>query len=148
MKHEMPDKLDQLIDDALRSEAMRPSPPAMHRKIEYRLRIAALLAKESREFKQRVIVASVGTAAVVLVTAAMLTYLGASERFALETPGFLGFLDYWRAQSYSVLTIYSYLGFLASALVLVLPLAWACGRFLTHRATRWNLTIRRELPMN
>lgn len=85
--------LDSLIDGALRAESLRPTPPGFHARIERRLRVAAVIEQERREFRARVMART----ALVAVAAIGLLALGAGlglPQWVATVPGGLGYCDY------------------------------------------------------
>jgi len=89
------DKLDNVIEDALRSEPMRPVPSGFHRRMSNRLQVTALVQKERQGFRFRMAATSMvflalGVAAIGVPAAAF--YQGWVVR---SVPGAMGYFDYF-----------------------------------------------------
>ena len=93
MKPEYADSLDEMIDDALRSEALRPLPPGFHRATEERVRIAALLLEERRRFRVGMLRAGLFVLALSGVTGFLAVWGDVAGALARSIPGALGFYD-------------------------------------------------------
>lgn len=86
------DDLDGFIESALRSEPFRPVPFGFQRRVEDRLRVAALCERERRRFRRCMTVA--GMVMVGLVSAGIFfVFLAGAGGLAASIPGFLGFYD-------------------------------------------------------
>ncbi|NUM55069.1 MAG: hypothetical protein HUU46_15595 [Candidatus Hydrogenedentes bacterium] len=86
--------LDRFIEDALKSEPMRAVPAGFHRRVEERVRVAAMASHERHGFQSRVVASMILFAMValtVVVVPALAFYQGWSFR---ALPGAMGYLDY------------------------------------------------------
>jgi hypothetical protein len=96
------DPLDVRIDAALRTEKQVSVPPGFHARMSRRLRIAALLEREHRAFRRRMVHAAAMAALVSGLASALALYLDVSGSFLRHAPGFLGYLDYFKAATNQV----------------------------------------------
>ncbi len=89
------DWLDDAIDGALRSEALRPVPSSLHRNLGRRVRVVAMANAERRIFRRRM--AAAGALLVFIgVSSWAVAVVGDLEGIIQATvPGALGYYDYW-----------------------------------------------------
>lgn len=131
-----PTNLETFINDALAGEPLRPVPPGLHRRIETRLHIAAMIAYERRRFRQHMAAGAAllsGTFGVVFLAGSMLDL---EEWLAWSIPGGMGYFDYVTvsaANTWAVWVGSSALWFGAMAAVLAFIAApllprWAAAR--------------------
>lgn len=86
--------LDVMIEDALRSEPLREAPAGFHRRLDERLRIVAMVAKERKGFQIRVL-ASTALFAALLFTVVVVPALAYAQGWTVRSmPGAMGYLDY------------------------------------------------------
>ena len=105
----MPPKtdLDAVIEAALCDEPMRPVPLALHRRVEERVRIAALYERERTRF--RASMAALGVAFLAAVCAAVLVvvFTNLSVFLAHGVPGVRGQYDYYATSVQMTWSAYS-----------------------------------------
>lgn len=87
-------KLDLLLESALTSEPLLPSPLSLRDRIATKVRIAALIQEERRGFRSVAISAAALVAAAVSFTALFLSAVHGELWLARNMPGLLGYLDY------------------------------------------------------
>lgn len=100
--------LDVMIEDALRSEPLREVPAGFHRRIDERLRVVAMVAKERKGFQMRLL-ASAALFAALLLTVVVVPALAYAQGWTVRSmPGAMGYLDYlavFMAQEWEKLAI-------------------------------------------
>ncbi|MCC6153479.1 MAG: hypothetical protein IT367_06950 [Candidatus Hydrogenedentes bacterium] len=86
--------LDRYIEDALKGEPMRPVPTGFHKRVEERVRVAAIASRERRWFHSRMI-ASVILFAMIAFTVVIVPALAFFQGWTVRAlPGAMGYLDY------------------------------------------------------
>lgn len=128
-------ELDRFIEDALRSEPLREAPATLHRRVEERVRVAALASRERHGFHSRiaaslVLVAMVGFA--VVLVPALAFYQGWTFR---ALPGAMGYFDYltvFVVQSWGEILLALGAG---AGVLAVTALAWMLVPVLRRRGT-------------
>ena len=122
------DELDNLIEDALRSEPMRQVPPEFHRRMSSRLQVTALVQSERQGFRFRMVATSLvflalGITAIGVPAAAF--YQGWMVH---SVPGAMGYFDYfvvfglrYWSEIVVVLGMASAVALLATVAALVVP---------------------------
>lgn len=88
------DKLDDLIDAALRDEAMHDVPLDFRRGLEARLHMARLFDAEQRRFRRSVTLAATVCVGVLLLGIGGLLYADVVASLLRSVPGALGRVDY------------------------------------------------------
>ena len=86
--------IDRFIEDALANEPLRPVPAGFHRRVEERVRVAALATHERRGFHSRLFASGVLFAMLgftVVLVPALAFYQGWTVR---ALPGAMGYFDY------------------------------------------------------
>ena len=87
-------ELDRMIEDALKSEPVRPVPSGFHRRVEDRVRVVALASRERRGFHSRVAV-SLLLVAVLAFTVVLVPVLAFYQGWTYRAlPGAMGYFDY------------------------------------------------------
>ncbi len=93
MKPDHATGLDDFIEGALRSEAMRPVPPGLRRRIQEKVRVAALLERERQRFRRCLAVAALVFLAI-LSSSGLAAVLGDARGAILgSVPGAMGLYD-------------------------------------------------------
>lgn len=93
MSSEDSDKLDRLIESALRPDPIRSVPPGFFLRTEEKLRIAALVERERRYFRN-CFLAAVCVAAGISSAGVIAAYLGGVPGTIMtEVPGIMGLFD-------------------------------------------------------
>lgn len=89
------DDLDALIEAALASEPMRAVPAALHRRVEERLRITAMIEQERARFRYSML--SVAAAFVLALGAggALVAFTNLRGVLYYGVPGMMGTVDYY-----------------------------------------------------
>lgn len=128
--------LDRFIEDALNSEPMRPVPQGFHRRVEERVRVAAMASRERRGFQSRMAASAILFAMVgftVVVVPVLAFYQGWSFR---ALPGAMGYLDYMTVfvmQSWGQILLALGAG---AGVLAVAALAWMIVPMVRRRAAR------------
>lgn len=86
--------VDKFIEDALSSEPMLSEPSGMHAQLERRLQISALILKEKRGFRTRLVLASCLFSLLIAGGVSFVIYGGVSGLFQAAAPGAMGYFDY------------------------------------------------------
>lgn len=94
MSSPSPDRMDSLIERALRSEPPRDMPPGFLARVTRRVRTEALLEEERRRFRRYLLRWSAGCGVFALCAAALVVGLGLPAGALQEVPGALGYWDY------------------------------------------------------
>ncbi len=92
------DDFDRAIEDALASESLRQVPFGFHRNVDKRVRLACLIQRQRRHFRQCIVVAGAifcGLTGLVAAAAAAVNWPGT---FLGSIPGAMGLFDYAVAQ--------------------------------------------------
>lgn len=94
MASNSPKGLDGVIEDALCREPMRPVPHGLHARIERRVRITALMEREKREFRGRVLSGLTAAFTLVAVAVVVAVFMDIPGWIDSSVPGAWGYLDY------------------------------------------------------
>ncbi|HRK35809.1 MAG TPA: hypothetical protein PLJ47_14525 [Candidatus Hydrogenedentes bacterium] len=87
-------ELDRMIEEALKSEPLRPVPNGFHRRVEERVRVAAFASQERRGFHSR-LWASAVLFAMLGFTLVLVPALAFFQGWTVRAlPGAMGYLDY------------------------------------------------------
>jgi hypothetical protein len=128
--------LDRFIEDALKSEPMRPVPAGFHKRVEERVRVAAMASRERRGFQSR-IVASVVLFAMVGFTVVVVPALAFFQGWTFRAlPGAMGYLDYmmvFAAQSWMEILVAVSIG---AGILAAAAIAWLVIPMLRRNAAR------------
>ncbi|MCC6797207.1 MAG: hypothetical protein IT366_18970 [Candidatus Hydrogenedentes bacterium] len=128
--------LDRFIEDALKNDPLRPVPTGFHKRVEQRVRVAAIASSERRWFHSRMI-ASVILFAMVAFTVVIVPALAFFQGWTVRAlPGAMGYLDYmmvFATQSWPEILLA--VGF-AAIVVVAAAVAWFVVPILRRNAAR------------
>jgi hypothetical protein len=128
------DSLDDFIEAALKSDAVRSVPLGFRRRIEEKVRVLMLIERERRRFRNCVAAGIAGALALVLSGAIAATLSGLPGTIADSVPGARGYYDFVVSQ-----WALRWPGIAASAAltlcIVVGALAWSETRLLRRRTT-------------
>ena len=129
-------ELDRFIEDALKGEPLRPVPAGFHKRVEERVRVAAIASRERRWFHSRMI-ASVILFAMIGFTVVVVPALAFFQGWTVRAlPGAMGYLDYmmvFAAQSWAEILLTLGIGAIVVAAVAI---AWFVVPMLRRNAAR------------
>lgn len=98
MTHRDQHDIDALIEDALRSEPMRAVPVTLHRRVEERVRIAALKERERSRFRYSLISTAIALVSVIGIAVFVVTFTNFGPLMANGVPGGGGIYDWYTAR--------------------------------------------------
>ncbi len=94
-KHMTAAQLDELIDSALASEPLRATPLGMARRVEDRLRIAALMEQEQQRFRYSMGMTLLAFVGAIVAAGWFVALTNLQTVIAYGMPGALGTYDYY-----------------------------------------------------
>jgi hypothetical protein len=101
------ENIDALIEDALRSEPMRPVPLTLHRRVEERVRIAALKDRERARFRFSLTSTLVALLTVIGLAGFVLVVTNLGPLLNNGVPGASGIRDWYTARMLQTWTEYT-----------------------------------------
>ena len=130
--------LDRLIEDALKSEPLRPVPAGFQRRVEERVRVVAFASRERKGFHTRLLASAV-LFAMVGVTLVLVPALAFFQGWTVRAlPGALGYFDYlsvFFAQSWGIIAAagIAVAGILAAAALIYMLVQTRRGHAARHQ---------------